>query len=180
MYAPTGIGVLWGKTEHLTAMPPYQGGGEMIAQVSFEHTEYAPLPNKFEAGTPDIAGVIGLGAAIDYLQTLTMSEIAAYEMILLAYAKDAMAELQQFRVIGQAAHKVPIISFVHAHVHAHDVGTILDSQGVAVRSGHHCAMPLMAFYDVAATTRMSLSFYNTIADIDRFIAALHMVEQVFA
>lgn len=180
MYGPTGIGVLWGKQELLEDMIPYQGGGEMINYVTFEATEYAPLPYKFEAGTPNISGVIGLGAAIDYLMSLDMDAIAAYEAYLLEYATSAFRSMKGFTIIGQAKNKVPVLSFVHAKIHAHDIGTILDSEGIATRSGHHCAMPLMTFYDVSATTRASLSFYNTIDEIDRCIEVLAKAEEVFA
>ncbi|KTD68437.1 MULTISPECIES: aminotransferase class V-fold PLP-dependent enzyme [Legionella] len=179
LYGPTGIGVLWGKEALLNAMSPYQGGGEMINYVTFDATEYAPLPHKFEAGTPDIAGVIGLGAAIDYLESLDLDAIAAYETELLEYATVGV-RAAGFNIIGTAQHKVPVVSFVHGTIHAHDVGTILDSEGIAVRSGHHCAMPLMDFYNVAATSRISLSFYNTKEEIDRCIKALHRVKEVFA
>ncbi|QEY52791.1 aminotransferase class V-fold PLP-dependent enzyme [Legionella longbeachae] len=180
MYGPTGIGILWGKEEILDAMSPYQGGGEMINYVTFEATEYAPLPQKFEAGTPNIAGVIGLGAAIDYLGSLDLDAIAAYEAQLLNYATAAVESVSGFNIIGTAQYKVPIISFVHGTIHAHDIGTILDSEGIALRSGHHCAMPLMDFYNVAATSRISLSFYNTINEIDSCVQALHRVKEVFA
>ena len=180
MYGPTGIGVLWGKKALLDDMPPYQGGGEMIQQVSFEETQYAPLPHKFEAGTPHIAGVIGLGAAIDYLGSLDTASIMAYEADLLAYAEKAVAALPGFRLVGTAKHKVPIVAFVHEHIHPHDIGTILDSEGIAVRSGHHCAMPLMDFFNVAATCRLSLSFYNTKEEVDRCIQALYKVIEVFS
>lgn len=180
MYGPTGIGVLWGKEELLNDMSPYQGGGEMINYVSFEATEYAPIPHKFEAGTPNIAGVIGLGAAIDYLESLDMEALEAYEAHLLEYATNGVQSIKGFNIIGTAKHKVPIVSFVHGKIHAHDIGTILDSEGIAIRSGHHCAMPLMNFFDVAATTRISLSFYNTTEEIDRCINALHRVKEVFA
>ncbi|MGQ3891949.1 SufS family cysteine desulfurase [Legionella sp. CNM-4043-24] len=180
MYGPTGIGVLWGKQELLESMPPYQGGGEMINHVSFTETVYAPLPHKFEAGTPDISGVIGLGAAIDFLLSMDLGVIAAYEDHLLQYATDALASIKGFRVIGTAKHKVPVLSFIHGSIHAHDLGTILDSEGIAIRSGHHCAMPVMDFYDVAATTRISLSFYNTTQEIDRCMQTLLKAQEVFA
>lgn len=180
MYGPTGIGVLWGKEHLLDDMMPYQGGGEMINYVTFEATEYAALPHKFEAGTPNIAGVIGLGAAMDYLWSLDMETIAAYEAHLLDYATLAVQSVKGFNIIGTAKQKVPVISFVHGKIHAHDIGTILDSAGIAIRSGHHCAMPLMSFFDVAATSRISLSFYNTKEEIDRCIQALHKVKEVFA
>ena len=169
MYGPTGIGVLWGRESLLNEMEPYQGGGEMIRYVTFAATEYAPLPYKFEAGTPNIAGVIGLGAAIDYLSNLDTEAILAYEAHLLNYATKAVQSVKGFRVVGTAANKVPIISFIHNSIHAHDVATILDTHGIAIRSGHHCAMPLMDFLQVAATNRISLSFYNTEQEIDRCI-----------
>lgn len=180
MYGPTGIGVLWGKEELLENMSPYQGGGEMINYVTFETTEYAALPQKFEAGTPNIAGAIGLGAAIDYLESLDLDAIATYEAHLLNYATAAVESVKGFNIIGTAKYKVPIISFVHGKIHSHDIGTILDSEGIAIRSGHHCAMPLMDFYGVAATSRISLSFYNTVQEIDRCVAALKKVKEVFA
>lgn len=180
MYGPTGIGVLWGKEDILDNMSPYQGGGEMINHVTFEATEYAGLPQKFEAGTPNIAGAIGLGAAIDYLGSLDMDVISAYETQLLHYTTAAVQSIKGFNLIGTAEHKVPVISFVHGKIHAHDIGTILDSEGIAIRSGHHCTMPLMDFYGVAATSRISLSFYNTQQEIDCCIAALQRVKEVFA
>ncbi len=180
MYGPTGIGVLWGKEELLNKMTPYQGGGEMIQYVSFSGTEYAPIPQKFEAGTPNIAGAIGLAAAIDYLNSLDLQQIAAYEQELLTYASRQLQQLGGYRIIGTAQHKVPVISFIHESIHAHDIGTILDSKGIAIRSGHHCAMPLMDFYSIAATSRISLSFYNTFAEIDQCMAALQNVQEVFA
>jgi cysteine desulfurase / selenocysteine lyase len=180
MYGPTGIGVLWGKEVLLDEMSPYQGGGEMINYVTFESTEYAPLPQKFEAGTPNIAGAIGLGAAMDYLWSLDLEQIAAYEQELLEYATSGVQSLGGFKIIGTAKQKVSVISFVHDTIHAHDIGTIMDSKGIAVRSGHHCAMPLMDFYGVAATSRISLSFYNTKEEIDRCIDALNRVKEVFA
>lgn len=180
MYGPTGIGILWGKEELLDAMSPYQGGGEMINYVTFESTEYAALPHKFEAGTPNIAGAIGLGTAIDYFESLDLDAVIAYEAQLLDYATAGIESISGFNLIGTARQKVPIISFVHGTIHAHDIGTILDSEGIALRSGHHCAMPLMDFYNVAATSRISLSFYNTKEEIDRCIEALHRVKEVFA
>lgn len=180
MYAPTGIGLLWGREELLNDMIPYQGGGEMINYVTFESTEYAGLPAKFEAGTPNIAGAIGLASAIDYLKTLDLEAIAAYEAYLLEYATNALRSIKGYNLIGTAKHKVPVLSFVHGKIHAHDIGTILDSTGIAIRSGHHCAMPVMDFFGVAATTRISLSFYNTIEEIDRCMNALEKVKEVFA
>ncbi|HAU3847428.1 aminotransferase [Legionella pneumophila] len=180
MYGPTGIGVLWGKEELLNSMTPYQGGGEMINSVSFEATEYAAIPHKFEAGTPNIAGAIGLAAAIDYIWSLDLDAIAEYETQLLNYATKAIEAVKGYNIIGTAANKVPIISFVHGKIHAHDIGTILDSEGIAIRSGHHCTMPLMNFYDVAATSRISMSFYNTFKEIDYCMEALQRVKEVFA
>lgn len=180
MYGPTGIGVLWGREELLDSMMPYQTGGDMITQVSFEATEFASLPHKFEAGTPNIAGAIGLSATLNYLWTLDMEAIAAYEAYLLDYATAAVRSVKGFNLIGTADVKVPIISFVHGKIHAHDVGTILDNEGIAIRSGHHCAMPLMDFYEVAATNRISLSFYNTEEEIDKCVAALQKVNEVFS
>lgn len=180
IYGPTGIGVLWGKEELLDAMSPYQGGGEMINYVRFEATEYAALPYKYEAGTPNIAGAIGLGAALDYIQSLDLDAIAAYEAELLAYATSGIKSIGGFNLIGTAKHKVPVLSFVHGTIHAHDIGTILDSEGIAIRSGHHCAMPLMDFYNVAATSRISLSFYNTKQELDKCMEVLHKVKEVLA
>ena len=179
MYGPTGIGVLWGREALLSGMKPYQGGGEMIQYVTFAETDYAPLPYKFEAGTPNIAGVIGLGAAIDYLTSLDVSAIADYEADLLDYATKAIESVKAMRLVGTAKEKVPVISFIHDTIHAHDIATILDSQGIAIRSGHHCAMPLMDFLNVAATNRLSLSFYNTKQEIDAVILALSRVNEVF-
>ena len=180
MYGPTGIGVVWGREALLDDMAPYQGGGEMINSVRFELTDYASLPHKFEAGTPDIAGAIGLGAAIDYLNALDLVAIREYEIHLLDYLTAGIQSVKGFNIVGTAKHKVPVVSFVHGKIHAHDIGTILDSEGIEVRSGHHCAMPLMDFLEVVATTRVSLSFYNTKAEIDKFIYELQKVEEVFA
>jgi cysteine desulfurase / selenocysteine lyase len=179
MFGPTGIGVLWGKAELLESMTVYQGGGEMIRSVSFEHTEFAPIPAKFEAGTPNIAGAIGLAAAIDYLNGLNWVALEAYEASLLAYATEGLRSLGSFRIIGEAKIKVPVVSFVHPHIHAHDVGTILDDNGVAIRSGHHCAMPLMSYYKVPAMSRISMAFYNTKDEIDQCLLALAKVKAVF-
>jgi cysteine desulfurase/selenocysteine lyase len=179
MYGPTGIGVLWGKESLLDEMLPYQGGGEMIQYVTFAQTEYASLPHKFEAGTPNIAGAIGLAAAMDYLSSLDLKTIATYEQELLDYATQGIQSLSGFKIIGTARQKVPVVSFVHETIHAHDIGTIMDNQGIALRSGHHCAMPLMDFYGLAATSRISLSFYNTKEEIERCINALNQVKEVF-
>jgi cysteine desulfurase/selenocysteine lyase len=178
MYGPTGIGVLYGRRERLEAMPPWQGGGEMIRAVSFEGTTYAPPPARFEAGTPHIAGAVGLGAAIDYLERLGQERIARAEDELLAYATARVREIPGLRIVGTAAEKAAVLSFTLEGIHPHDVGTVLDTHGIAVRTGHHCAMPLMARYDLPATTRASFSFYNTRAEADRLVAALHAAREV--
>jgi cysteine desulfurase/selenocysteine lyase len=180
IFGPTGIGVLYGKAALLESMPPYQGGGDMIASVTFDKTTYNTLPHKFEAGTPDIAGVIGLGAALDYVNELGIETIAAYEHDLLKYATDALSNEPGIRIIGTSKHKAGAISFVVDGVHPHDVGTVLDHQGIAVRTGHHCAQPLMERFGVPATTRASLAFYNTRQEIDRLIAGLRKVKEIFA
>jgi cysteine desulfurase/selenocysteine lyase len=180
IYGPTGIGVLYGKAALLNAMPPYQGGGDMIESVTFDKTTYNSLPYKFEAGTPDIAGVIGLGAAIDYVNELGIETIAAYEHDLLHYAVHALSCEPGIRIIGTSKHKAGAISFVIDGVHPHDVGTVLDHQGIAVRTGHHCAQPLMERFGVPATTRASLALYNTRQEIDALIAGLRKVKEIFA
>jgi cysteine desulfurase/selenocysteine lyase len=177
---PTGIGVLYGRAERLERMPPYQGGGDMIRSVTFERTVYAALPAKFEAGTPHIAGVIGLGAALDYLETVGRARIAAYEHELTAYGTAALREIPGVRLIGTAREKASVLSFVLEGIHAHDVGTVLDQEGVAVRAGHHCAMPVMQRFGVPATVRASLAFYNTREDLDALVAALGEVRKIFA
>ncbi|HEY7064288.1 MAG TPA: cysteine desulfurase [Chloroflexota bacterium] len=179
LFGPTGIGVLYGKAALLEAMPPWQGGGDMISTVSFEKTTYNQLPYKFEAGTPHIAGVVGLGAAIDYVQGVGLDAIAAYESELLAYATERLTALPRVRIIGTAKHKASVTSFVVEGVHPHDVGTILDDQGIAVRAGHHCAQPVMQRFGVPATNRASLAFYNTRAEIDALVAGLDRVIEVF-
>jgi cysteine desulfurase/selenocysteine lyase len=179
LFGPTGIGVLYGKAALLETMPPVQGGGDMISSVTFEKTTYNQLPYKFEAGTPHIAGVIGLGAAIDYVQAVGLEGIAAYEGELLAYVTERLSSLPQVRIIGTAKHKASVTSFVVEGVHPHDVGTILDDQGVAIRAGHHCAQPVMQRFGVPATNRASLAFYNTHAEIDALVAGLHKVVEVF-
>ncbi|HVY22113.1 MAG TPA: cysteine desulfurase [Steroidobacteraceae bacterium] len=180
MCGPTGIGVLYGRESLLNAMPPWQGGGDMILTVSFEKTTYNQLPWKFEAGTPHIAGAIGLAAAIRYLQSLGMDNIAAYESQLLDYATEQLQRVQGLKIIGTAPHKSAVISFVMDGVHPHDLGTILDSRGVAIRTGHHCAMPVMTFYKIPATARASFAFYNTFAEIDRLVAALHGAREMLS
>jgi len=179
LYAPTGTGVLYGKQALLEAMPPYQGGGDMIRKVTFAETEYNVLPYKFEAGTPDIAGVIGLGAAIDYLNTIGIDKIAAYEAELLAYATEKALQIKGLRVIGEAAHKGAILSFVLDKIHPHDIGTMLDSLGIAIRAGHHCAMPVMDFYKVPATARASFAMYNTREEIDVLMKGIESLIEVF-
>jgi cysteine desulfurase/selenocysteine lyase len=176
---PTGIGVLYGKADLLTRMPPYQGGGDMISVVTFEKTHYNTLPYKFEAGTPNIAGVIGLGAAINYLQAIGLDRISAYESELLAYATEALQEIPGLRMIGTAQEKASVVSFVLDCAHPHDIGTILDREGVAIRAGHHCAMPVMQRFGVPATARASFAFYNTPAEIDVLVRAIHTVRKVF-
>jgi len=166
MYGPTGIGALWGHAEHLQAMPPYQGGGEMIRHVTFEKSTYNEAPGKFEAGTPNIAGAIGLGAAVDYLQGIGMENVAASEARLLAYGTEKLSQIDGFKMIGTAARKAGVITFVLGDIHANDVGTIVDLHGVAIRTGHHCAMPVVEFFGLPATARASLGIYNTFAEID--------------
>ena len=178
MYGPSGIGVLYGKEALLNAMSPYHGGGEMIKYVTFEKTEYNELPHKFEAGTPNIAGTVGLGAAIDYLTGLDLDAIAAHEHDLLDYATKAASEVPGLKIIGTAPEKASILSFLLEGVHAHDIGTILDHEGIAVRAGHHCTMPLMRRFGVAATTRASFGLYNTREEVDALIAGIHKVKEV--
>ncbi len=179
LFGPTGVGVLYGRAELLDAMPPYQGGGDMISLVTFEKTHYNTLPYKFEAGTPHIAGGIGLAAAIDYLDGLDWKQVAAHEHDLLAYATTALSKIEGLRIIGTAKEKASVISFVFDHVHAHDVGTILDQEGVAVRAGHHCAMPVMQRFGVPATTRASFALYNTREEVDVLVRGIHRALQVF-
>ena len=180
MYGPTGIGVLYGRRELLDAMPPYQGGGEMIRSVTFEKSTWAPVPHKFEAGTPNIAGAVGLAAAVDYLTNLGVAAITAHEADLLAYGTARLGEVEGLRMIGTAAHKAGVMSFVLDYAHPHDIGTILDREGVAVRTGHHCAQPVMERFGVPATTRASVGVYNTREEIDVLVAALAKVREVFA
>jgi cysteine desulfurase / selenocysteine lyase len=179
LFGPTGIGVLYGKTALLERMPPWQGGGDMIKSVSFERTVYNDLPYKFEAGTPDIAGAIGLGAAIDYLDALGLDRVAAWEHELLVHATDALSALPGVTLMGTARDKAAVLSFLVDGVHPHDVGTILDQQGVAVRTGHHCAMPVMTRFGVPATTRASFALYNTHEEIDALVAGLGRVREIF-
>ena len=180
MVGPTGIGILYGKSKLLNAMPPYQGGGDMIKTVTFEKTTYADLPYKFEAGTPNIAGGIGLGAAVDYLSHIGLDRIAAYEHELLVYGTQALEQIPGLRMIGTAREKAAVLSFVIEGIHPHDIGTVLDRMGIAVRTGHHCAQPVMDRFGVPATTRASLAFYNTVQEIDALAAGLRKVKEVFA
>ena len=179
LYGPTGVGVLYGRASLLDAMPPYQGGGDMIRSVTFEKTLYNVLPYKFEAGTPNIAGGIGLGAAIDYLSQVGLDRVAAYERELLDYATDAVSTITGVQIIGTAKEKAGVLSFVLDGVHAHDIGTILDQEGIAIRTGHHCAMPVMQRFGVSATARASLAFYNTREEVDALVGAIHNVKRVF-
>jgi cysteine desulfurase/selenocysteine lyase len=179
MYGPTGTGVLYGRASALDDMPPYQGGGDMISSVTFEKTNYNELPYKFEAGTPNIAGVVGLGAAVAYLAGLDRRAVTAHEDALLAYATDRVREVPGVRLLGEARHKSSVLSFVLDGVHPHDMGTILDSEGIAVRTGQHCAQPVMDRYGVPATVRASIGLYNTREEIDTLVAGIHKVREVF-
>ncbi len=180
MCGPTGTGALWARREHLESMPPFLGGGEMIKEVRFERTIYNDPPHRFEAGTPNIAGFVGLGAAVDYLSSVGMAAIEQREQQLLAHALDAMRSIDGLQIIGDAPERAAVISFLVAGAHAHDLATLLDLEGIAVRSGHHCAHPLMQFYGVPATCRASLAFYNTFDEIDRFVAAIGKVRRLLA
>ena len=179
IFGPTGIGVLYGKADLLNAMPPYQGGGDMIRSVSFAKTEYNDLPWKFEAGTPNIAGAIGLGAALDYVAAVGIDAIAAHEKDLLAHATEGASRIPGLRIIGTAAHKASILSFVLDGVHPHDIGTILDRRGVAIRAGHHCAMPRMERFGIAGTARASFALYNTREEVDALVAGIEEVRRMF-
>lgn len=180
LYGPTGIGVLYGKKAWLEAMPPYQGGGGMIETVSFSSVTYANAPQKFEAGTPDIAGVVGLNAAIDYVQAIGMETIFLHEKTLLDYAEPKLKAIADLRIIGTAHPKVGVISFVLDNIHPHDLGTVLDHEGIAVRAGHHCAMPLMERFKVPATVRASFGVYNNENDVDALVEAIHLAKRLFA
>ncbi|MEY4168722.1 MAG: hypothetical protein RIR52_2546 [Acidobacteriota bacterium] len=176
---PTGVGVLYGKTRWLEAMPPFLGGGDMILSVSFEKTTFNSLPYKFEAGTPHIAGVIGLGAAVDYLNDIGLDRIAAYEKDLLDYAIETVGALPGVRLVGTAAAKAGVLSFLIDDVHPHDIGTILDQEGIAIRAGHHCAQPAMKFFGVPATARASFAFYNTKNEVDSLVRSINRVREIF-
>ena len=180
MFGPTGTGVLWGREDILEAMPPWQGGGDMILEVRFDKTTYNELPYKFEAGTPNISGFVGLGAAIDYLQGIGMAGIAAYEQQLHDYMVSELKTIDGLRLFGEAEHKASVQSFLLDDIHSHDIGTILDHQGVAIRTGHHCAMPVMQYFGISGTARASLAFYNNRDDIDRLTAALRKAKEIFA
>jgi len=180
VYGPTGIGVLWGKSALLDAMPPYQGGGDMISSVTFDKTTYNKLPYKFEAGTPNIAGVIGLGAAITYVNGLGIGNIGAHEHDLLVYATEAVSAIPGVRVIGTAKEKAGVLSFVIEGVHPHDIGTILDQEGIAVRTGHHCSQPVMERFGIPATARASFAVYNTREEMDALVRGIEKVREVFA
>jgi cysteine desulfurase/selenocysteine lyase len=179
IYGPTGIGVLYGRAELLDAMPPFQGGGEMIRRVTFEKTTFNDIPHRFEAGTPNIAGAVGLAAALDYISRIRLETIAAHEQALLEHATSALMAFPGVRIIGTAKHRVGLTSFVLEGVHPHDVGTVLDREGVAIRAGHHCAQPVMDRFGVPATARASLGLYNTREDVDALIAGMHRVREVF-
>ncbi len=179
MFGPTGIGVLYGKAALLEAMPPYQGGGDMIRSVTFEKTEYNDIPYKFEAGTPNIAGVVGLGAAVDYVGAVGREAILVHERELLRYATQAISGIPGLRIVGTAKEKAAILSFTLDGVHPHDIGTILDRQGVAIRAGHHCAMPVMQRFGVAATARASFALYNSREDVDALVVGMHEVREIF-
>ncbi|MGH9335435.1 MAG: aminotransferase class V-fold PLP-dependent enzyme, partial [Vicinamibacteria bacterium] len=179
MFGPSGVGVLYGREALLEKMPPYQGGGDMIASVTFEKTTYNRLPFRFEAGTPNIAGVVGLGAAIDYLNEVGLEAVTAYEEELLDYGTEVLRSVPGLKIVGEARHKASVLSFVMEGVHPHDIGTILDQEGIAVRTGHHCAQPVMDRFGIPATARASLALYNTREDIDRLLKGLHIVREVF-
>ena len=180
LFGPTGVGALYGRLDLLDAMPPYQGGGDMIRSVTFEKTTYNDVPHKFEAGTPNISGAVGLRAAIDYLRRIDLVSMSTYEYGLLRYATEAVASVPGLRIIGTAREKASVISFVMDEVHPHDIGTILDQEGVAIRTGHHCAQPLMRRFGVPATARASFALYNTRGEVDALVAALYKVHEVFA
>ncbi len=180
VYGPTGVGVLYGKRQMLEAMPPYQGGGDMIRSVTFEKTLYNQLPYKFEAGTPNMAGVIGLAVAIEYVQGIGLDAIAAHEHELLLYGTKCLSSVPGLRMIGTAKEKAGVLSFVMEDIHPHDIGTVLDRQGIAIRTGHHCAQPLMQRFGIAATARASLAMYNTMGELDALVAGLYKLREVFA
>lgn len=179
LYGPTGVGVLYGKEELLNQMPPYQGGGDMIKSVTFEKTEYTSLPYKFEAGTPNVADVIGFGAAIDYVNSLDFDQCKTYKQELLKYGTEALSKIDGLKLIGTGENKTSILSFVLEGIHAHDIGTIVDEEGIAIRTGHHCTQPIMKHFGVPATSRASLSIYNTKEEIDALVGALNKAKEIF-
>jgi cysteine desulfurase/selenocysteine lyase len=179
MYGPMGIGALYGRERLLEAMPPYQGGGSMILSVTFERTLYNELPYKFEAGTPNVGGAVGLGVAIDYLEGIGLPAVEGYERELLTYATAALGAVPGLRLLGTARHKIGVLAFVLDRVHPHDIATILDGEGIAIRTGHHCAQPLMARFGVPATARASLALYNTCEEVDALVAGLFRVKEIF-
>jgi cysteine desulfurase/selenocysteine lyase len=179
IYGPTGIGILYGKINHLEAMPPYMGGGDMISKVTFEETTYNELPHKFEAGTPDIAGAIGLGAAIEYVKKIGLDNIAAHENELLMTATESISDLKGLRIIGTSKNKIGVLSFHLENIHPHDVGTFLDFEGVAIRTGHHCTQPLMNRFGVPATSRASFGLYNTKEEVNILVNGLKKILEVF-
>jgi cysteine desulfurase/selenocysteine lyase len=180
VFGPTGVGVLFGKSALLEEMEPYQGGGEMILSVTFEKTKYNVIPHKFEAGTPSIAGVLGLGAALEYLQSFGIETLGAYEEELLSYATEQVSRIPDVRIIGTAKEKAAVLSFELGSIHPHDIGTILDQEGIAIRTGHHCAQPVMHFLGIPATARASFAFYNTKEEVDALVRGIHKVIEVFA
>jgi cysteine desulfurase/selenocysteine lyase len=180
MFGPTGIGVLYGKESLLNSMPPYQGGGDMIKSVSFEKTIYNDLPYKFEAGTPNIAGTIGLGAAVEYLSKLDIDAVENHERELLNHATDALGKIEGVRLVGTAREKLGVVSFVIDSIHPHDIGTILNEEGIAIRTGHHCAQPVMERFGIPATARASFAFYNTREEVDVLVRGIHRVKEVFS
>ncbi len=180
MFGPTGIGALYARADILEAMPPYQGGGEMITKVTFEGSEYSVIPHRFEAGTPDIAGAIGLAAAIDYLEGIGLERIATHEADVLAYAHERAREIDSLRVIGTARHKAGVLAFTMDDVHPNDLGMLIDQEGVAIRTGHHCAMPVMTHFGIAGTARASFAFYNTREDVDRLVDGIAAVRKLLA
>ena len=180
LYGPTGVGILYGKAALLEAMPPYQSGGDMIKSVTFEKTVYNSLPYKFEAGTPNIGGVIGLGAAVDYVTDVGLDRIHHYEQGLLEYGTERLSSISGLRLIGTAREKAGILSFTFESIHPHDIGTILDTEGIAIRTGHHCTQPVMERFGIAATARASLAFYNTKEELDALVKGIDKVIEVFS